>query len=250
MASGQARAMYRALPRKVFIYDRNGAIREHEAWRGVPYIGTRSDRPQAPQVLRNAPGFRPYIAEKTERQWTWLDFVPTPAEIVFAPHELAFAEAVRAPGIVLEPNNKAKASPNKDWGFERWMRLAAILQKAGHPVSQLGPVGTRLMPGVKLIETPDMRHAAAVLARAGAAVLPEGGLHHTAAALGVPAVVIFGGFISPRQTGYAGQVNLFTGGAPCGMRIPCKHCADAMAAITPEAVAAEVEKLLAAKVAA
>jgi hypothetical protein len=61
-------------------------------------------------------------------------------------------------------------------------------------------------------------------ASSGAALLisPEGGLHHAAAALGVRAVVIFGGFISPATTGYELHTNLFTGGQACGMRIPAR----------------------------
>ena len=47
-----------------------------------------------------------------------------------------------------------------------------------------------------------------MLSGARAAVLHEGGLHHAAAALGMPAVVLFGGMISPRNTGYDVHVNL------------------------------------------
>jgi ADP-heptose:LPS heptosyltransferase len=58
---------------------------------------------------------------------------------------------------------------------------------------------------------------------------PEGGLHHGAAAVGIPAVVLFGGFIPPQVTGYKTHVNL-TGGADffCGSLQACKHCAEAM----------------------
>ena len=75
-----------------------------------------------------------------------------------------------------------------------------------------------------------------MLATARLAILPEGGLHHAAAALGVPSIVLFGGFISPRQTGYPHQVNVFTGGTPCGWRVRCGHCAAAMKKIEPERI--------------
>lgn len=88
-----------------------------------------------------------------------------------------------------------------------------------------------------LIQTPDFWRACAILSRASAYVGHEGGLHHAAAALGIPGVVIFGGFISPETTGYDCHVNLFTGGNACGNRTPCMHCRDAMNRITPEAVA-------------
>jgi ADP-heptose:LPS heptosyltransferase len=76
----------------------------------------------------------------------------------------------------------------------------------------------------------------------------EGGLHHCAAALGVPAVVIRGGFIGPRVTGYAGQVDLFVESAEwplgCGVRSGCPHCAAAMESINRTMVAAALRKLL------
>ena len=77
-------------------------------------------------------------------------------------------------------------------------------------------------------------------------MLPEGGLHHAAAALGTPTIVIFGGFISPRQTGYPHQVNLFTGGTPCGMRRRCDHCEQAMRRVAIEEVLVKARMLAAA----
>jgi len=41
-----------------------------------------------------------------------------------------------------------------------------------------------------------------------AIVCTEGGVHHLAAAVGTPAVVLFGGFISPEWTGYQYQFNV------------------------------------------
>jgi ADP-heptose:LPS heptosyltransferase len=86
--------------------------------------------------------------------------------------------------------------------------------------------------------------AAATLSRARAAVLPEGGLHHAAAAVGVKSIVIYGGYISPQQTGYNLHENIFTGGEPCGMRIPCRHCEKAMASIAPEMVMEKLKKIM------
>ena len=243
IASGQARKMQQAHPGKVVIQDRNGAHREHEMWANNPRIARRSDRLFKPQYLVNGPGVRPYIATKSPDRWGWREWECPVGEIYFSADELAFAMEC-SPGVVIEPNNKQKASPNKDWGFERWRELALLMIGAGIRPWQIGPNGARVLPGARMICTPTFRLGCAVLAKAKACVLPEGGLHHAAAALGVPAIVIFGGFISPKQTGYATQTNLFTGGAPCGMRIPCEHCAEAMAAITPRMVMDELAKLL------
>lgn len=244
MAAGQARALAMKHPgRKVIIYDRNGRTRDNEMWRGNPYIYTRADRPYLPLTLTNGPGCRPYILAKTPERWVWKDFEPFPADLFFDEAELAAAQGP-LPGIIVEPNSKAKASPNKNWGVERWQALVDLLLAAGHRVTQIGPADTRLLRGVHHHRTETFRAGCAVLARARAAVLPEGGLHHAAAALGIRAVVIFGGYISPRQTGYASQTSLFTGGEPCGARMPCPHCAEAMARITPQAVFAALEEKL------
>jgi ADP-heptose:LPS heptosyltransferase len=96
----------------------------------------------------------------------------------------------------------------------------------------------------EIIKTKSFRQACAVLERARLAILPEGGLHHAAAAFGTAAIVIFGGYISPAQTGYAHHVNLFSGGTPCGRRKRCPHCAEAMGRISAKKVFAEAASLL------
>ena len=148
--------------------------------------------------------------------------------------------------MLLEPRLKAAASPNKDWGWGRWSELARQLTRQGHVVAQFTEPGEAVLPGVEAIPTAGFREACAVLARVRLAVLPEGGLHHAAAALGTPSIVIFGGFISPRQTGYSHQVNLFTGGTPCGMRRHCSHCELAMRRVAVDEVLMKARMLAAA----
>jgi len=109
----------------------------------------------------------------------------------------------------------------------------------------LGGKGTHPLQHATLIPTEDFRLACAVLARARAYVGHEGGLHHAAAALGIPGVVIFGGFTPVELTGYAIHHNLGVSlAAACGMRMPCAHCAAAMADITPERVLRELAAVL------
>jgi hypothetical protein len=243
IASGQARLLYAQHKRKVVIRDRRGDIRAHEMWKNNPHIASRSEFINSENpVLVNGPGVRPYIASKVDTQWTWREWECPAGEIYFDPAETEFAARFEI-DVLIEPSIKAKASPNKDWGRERWQSLTDALRAMGRQVFQVGPPGTIMMRGAKLIETQSFRHGCAVLARARAAILPEGGLHHAAAALGIPAVVLFGGFISPKQTGYPGQASIFTGGTACGMRIHCAHCKEAMAAITPEVVLEELARL-------
>lgn len=90
--------------------------------------------------------------------------------------------------------------------------------------------------GVSHIRTATFRQACGALSGAKLYIGPEGGLHHAAAALGIPAVVIFGGFIHPRTTGYDLHTNLFVGDEPCGSTNYCVHCVDAMASISVDEV--------------
>lgn len=243
MLAGQARQAQRRDPRKVRVLDAFGGARWHPIWEGNPRIAGPGDSGNF-QEITNAPNARPYIAGKSSDRWTWKEFDCQPGEIYFSDSERLFARDQR-PEIVIEPTIKKGASPNKAWGQSRWQRFVAMANHAGLRLTQLGPVGTRPMHGAELIVTADFRRAAAVLANARAYVGPDGGMHHAAAALGVPAVVIRGAFISEKCTGYPQHRNLFTGeGLGCGMRVPCSCCARAMAQIEPEQVLDELKGLL------
>jgi ADP-heptose:LPS heptosyltransferase len=241
MVTGHIREMQLRDPRKVRLdYGKR-------LWHEVFDYNPRIARPEESgdfQIYRpRENGMRPYCTGKTVDRWMWTDYKPHVGELYLQQDELAYSSHLK-PDIVIEPNLKGRASPNKDWGRDRWVRLILMMHAAGLRPVQLGQAGTRRLPNAAFIETSSFRLACAVLSRARAAVLHEGGLHHAAAALGVRSVVIYGGYISPNQTGYDMHRNLFTGGKPCGMRIPCRHCHRAMSAITPEMVLAELQTLL------
>jgi len=245
MVTGQVRVMQERDPRKVRVeYERP---RWFPAYDHNPRIAVLEEQGNF-QVLRpRVNGLRPYCTVKTPDRWNWQAYQPPVGELYLTPRELAFG-AQFAGRVIVEPHIKGAASPNKQWGWVRWNKLVWLLTKYGISTTQIGPAGTALLEGVDFVETPSLRHAAAVLARARGCVVPEGGLHHTAAVFNVPAVVIYGGFISPAVTGYAGQVSLFTNDEKhplgCGWRRPCDHCAKAMASITPEIVADKLRGLL------
>jgi ADP-heptose:LPS heptosyltransferase len=242
MVTGHVREMQLRDPRKVRL--EYGKRLWNEVFDHNPRIARPEERGDF-QVYHPRPnGLRPYCTQKTNDKWVWRDYKPIVGEIYLQPHELDAAERYRL-NVVIEPNLKGKASPNKQWGHDRWVQLVDMMRRAGMDPVQLGPRGTQVVPGARLLETPTFRISCAILARARAAVLHEGGLHHAAAVMGVRSVVIYGGYISPRQTGYDLHTNLFTGGEPCGMRIPCRHCHRAMQGISPELVMAELQKILA-----
>ena len=233
MAAGQARALREKTRRHVAIVDQRGKLRRHDIWINNSDVAAAltSDCLR----LLNCSGIRPYIASKTATRWIWKPFKPTPARIVFYSQEEQFGQRHGTDKILIEPNVKAITHTNKEWFWERWQQLADR-----HPgrFIQVGPANTRRLERVEYVLTTEFRQAAAILKYALAYVGPEGGLHHAAAALGTPAVVLFGGFISPESTGYTlpNHRNLFTGGQACGMRVNCKHCRAAMDAITVDMV--------------
>lgn len=260
MATAEARVLHQRTGRPVAVGD-GRALRlrpaECEVFAGVPFLALALDG-QAVAWLPNYSGSRPYLdyarmaAEGHPgappwryTAWSVSRYGPgvlrlTAAERAWAAEALAAAGVAR-PFVVVEPTVKPQASPNKAWGVARYAEVAAALAREV-AVVQVGPAPSAL-PGAVAIQTPSFRQACAVLAQAAAYLGPDGGLHHAAAALGVPAVVLFGGFTSPAQTGYPGHVNLFTGGAPCGEYRPCAHCQAAWAAITPADVIAAARGL-------
>lgn len=237
MVAGEAKRLQRTDPRRVVVLDRKGRHRWHDLWALNPRIARPGEAGDF-QTLVNGPGVRPYIAAKSPRRWTWADWSAEPGEIYFTEAEKAFGRLSRG-FVIVEPGLKSGASPNKAW--PHWQTLVDALAL---PWAQVGPGGTETLRGVRHIKTSTFRQACAVLAHSQAYVGPEGGLHHAAAAVGRPAAVIFGGYISPSITGYAMHRNLYAGGEPCGMRIPCGHCREAMEQITVEMVAEALGQIL------
>lgn len=176
----------------------------------------------------------------TRTRWIWnRSFRPTPGEMFFDADELALASRIEPGFILVEPNvpgHKSVAS-NKDWGASKYSAVVATLIKQDHRVLQFDYETARVhCAGAGLVKTPSIRHALAVLQRAALYIGPEGGLHHGAAAVGVPGVVLFGGFIPPEVTGYLTHTNLTGGAVACGKLNPCRHCRAAMDEISVDDV--------------
>jgi hypothetical protein len=250
MATAHARRVYRLDPtRKVAIGNEERRFYWSEVFWHNPIIASpaeiRSKRPV--QWIVNASGCRPYIdyaatgcPARTASRFVWKDIGP------LEPGEIHFTAAEREPFaegrfVVVEPH---VTRANKDWTFARFQAVVDALPDLRFVQPDYGKQRLR---GVESIITRTLRDACRLIRDAAAYIGPEGALHHAAAAVNTPAVVIFGGFISPRQTGYEGQVSLFAGGAPCGSRQPCTHCTEAMAAITPESVADALRSILSIK---
>jgi hypothetical protein len=171
--------------------------------------------------------------------WVWnMNWRCKPGEMYFTEGELIAGERNKG-YIVIEPNVPAwkSSSPNKDWGFQKYQKISNTLRMRGFRVLQFfHPRGGKIIDGAKVVETKSFRDALAILKNSVIYVGPEGGLHHGAAAVGIPAVVLFGGFIPPVVTGYDTHANISHADHFCGSFSPCSHCKEAMAAITVEEV--------------
>lgn len=181
-----------------------------------------------------------YLTEDRTK-WVWnYKFKVTPGEFFFDTRETETADKFGSGFIVIEPNamwNKP-VSVNKDWGETNYKQLTNKLASTGRRLVQFQHTQSRrILNGVmKLNFGHDFRQAIAILKKADLYIGPEGGMHHAAAAVGVKAVVIFGGFIPPQVTGYDMHINLTGGAEACGSINPCEHCKKAMQSITVDEV--------------
>lgn len=239
MTTARVRAMHEETPVQVLVTGLDGKPRWSEVWENNPKI-TR-DPSSGGQILSDGPGARPYLDYRrmTRDRFFFNKVALEPGEIFLTDAEKALARSA----IVVEPHVKAGASPNKDWGFERFQEL--VTARPDLPWLQCDH-GGRLLDGVEVVETRSFREACGVLSGAQAAVLPEGGMHHAAAALGIPAVVIFGAYIPPSITGYEMHVNLWRDlPEVVGRNRSDPRGQAALASITADEVSVSLDKILA-----
>jgi ADP-heptose:LPS heptosyltransferase len=161
-----------------------------------------------------------------------LDLPPAPVEFGLAP-DAAEAAAADAMLAGLEPPLVA-ACVGSSCPSRRWFpdRTAAVLRRlldrhaggavllgtapdAGHAAAVEAAAG----PGVRnLVGRTDLRGLLAVLARTRLAFGPDSGALHLAAALGVPALSLWGATSAARSTPFGGERLVIEGAAPCA---PC-----------------------------
>jgi len=194
------------------------------------------------QWIEHYKGHRLYNKQGAGK-WLWnYDFKPTPGEFFWSPAErslINYSRSTLGDFIVIEPNVPWQKTiwPNKDWGEERYRHLTHIFQVHGIQVVQfMHRNSRRRLRGVTSLEFHNFRDAVATLSLAKLYIGPEGGMHHAAAAVGIPAVVIMGGFIPPHVVGYDTHINLTGGAEACGSLTECAHCKRAMERISVDEV--------------
>jgi ADP-heptose:LPS heptosyltransferase len=171
---------------------------------------------------------RPELVERYRREWAGL------------------------PRPVVAINRRAGSwTPNKDWPGEHWDALAARLAARG-TVVDLGdkPAEASTDPEGSYLDLrgrTTLPALVAAIAAADALVAPMTGTVHIAAALGVPSVVIYGGYEHPDCSAYPGNINLYSPVecSPCWLRTPCPFDRKCLQRITPDEVETAVDRLLA-----
>lgn len=251
MALGDAWKLYQENGgRKVAIGDGRSLTDLGDLAHGLQFL---ANAPGDVDWVYSKPGLRPYVDYVSMRnlartrgftpmkdrklvgalgRYIWNEnYRASPAPIVYSEREMATTEywKRKGPFVLVEPYLKTNAPTSKQYSIERMRQIALELSKE-IPVYQISaPAFPDLSPGIPRILSHSFRETLAHMAAATLYIGPEGGLHHGAAATMTRAVVLFGGYISPRTTGYDFHVNL-TGGADkaCGVKSGCAHCAKAL----------------------
>lgn len=243
MALGEARKIHEETGKMIIMEDQHGNILRHDAWKNNPYVSV-FDVQDAIRLPNR--GHRGYTSGATDEKWSFKPYTPIPAEFFFDAEELTWATKATEYWVA-EPTLKDRVvSVNKQWPFDHWNALGELLNENGIKIIQLAASEPSYrIPHAEMLITPTARYAAAVLKGSKGYVGHEGGMHHTAAAVGVPAVVIMGGFTVPAHTGYDLPNHRYLhGNDPCGNRLHCDHCDRIMKSITPEMVFEMMKELM------
>ena len=254
------------------IVNSKGLMRWSVAWENNPYILNKKELlGQKPNFDKNYciipsgnGGGRPYIdyeKSKHHQFYVWKEWNIEPGEIFLSEKEHELARSFRnhfsiygeKPAIIIEPTIKGRLQANKDWGRHNWLKLLELLDKNGIAPIQLIHFYVNNTNKITLKTMPihSIREMFAYLSVVDMIISHEGGFHHAAAALDIPGIVIFGGYISPKITGYSTHINLVGHDIEpqildffCGNLVPCPHCRRAMDSILPEKVVYETLKIL------
>ena len=205
-----------------------------EVFDGNPRIAKELKPNERFAWVRNYPGYRPYVKQVHKNHF---EFHP---DFKAKPGELYLGDVETNGYVLIEPSVKQDywIGKNKDWGLDNWK---ALVSKLDCDWRQMGT--DNFLDKEHALRTKTFMGAAKVLAGAKLLITTDGALHHAAAALGVPSIVLWGGVAHPRNLGYDAHINLHHGDEPCGTHSKkCEHCQKAMAKITVEEVLEAYER--------
>jgi len=264
LATRHVEELWRKEHKLVRILDNEGNPRGHEVWHGNPHIPPVHSHGSHGKDYINLPwnsSCRPYINYRTSTQerFQFLDteYSVKPGRLYLTEQEQVEADKL-GDYVLIEPTVKGPLQVNKAWPMGHWKDLVDMVD---FPMVQLlhSPHQQKLWSRisddrVKHISIRSIREWLIYVSAATAIVTTEGGLHHAAAAFGIPSVVLFSGFISERIMGYKipYHTNLLARSShtgyqdeagssiwcyrSCGLRKSCPMCQDAMKNLLPVSV--------------
>ena len=254
MMGGEYKAMYEKTNKKIIPDGQWSPM-----WNNIDYIVKEGDNTLRLPTHPN--GNRPYIERWGNNQIIFKEYQPKIGELVFNDKEnqdvmkilrtkgleknsiyfnrLWGRNEYDTPVIYVNPDSKNTTScNNKEWPWEYWCELVESLSncdvirckpQSTHDVSGNVPYNNPDLPGAINIDISDPRLAFNIMSGCDLVITTEGGAHHAAAALGIEAIVLYGAFISPKNTGYSHQHNIYNGpDIPYGSTIPDDRCIQAM----------------------
>ena len=141
-------------------------------------------------------------------------------------------------------------TPNKDWPDESWNVVVEKVSRLGTAIeigSVAGTVPLATGSYLDLRAQTSVEQMAALISVADLYIGPVSGPMHIAAAMEIPAVVIYGGFESPiGMRGYQRQISLYSpvACAPCWRSDECPYARKCLSMIEPSHVLDATRKLL------
>lgn len=260
---GEASKVHENNPDAVIIPDQSHSV----IWDNVPWVAGKDYSGLKKKIeLKTKPnGNRWYIEGWAPGKIIYKEYKPIPAPYTFTSEELDNAKKIlnkyglNGDFIIVNPDTKnTTLANNKDWGFPRWEKLTSLIAE-DIPVVRLRPARSiedvsgqvkysnpNLFDAVN-ISADNIRQAFALASFSTAIVTSEGGMHHFAAAINKPAFIIYGGVISPKNTGYKDRNQtyyIYEKNSPCGSQVNCVHCKIALASITPKQIYQDISTFL------
>ena len=173
---------------------------------------------------------------------------PKKPEIFLSPSELKKASlpSGQKPWIAIHSTGVTEMTENKNWYPERFTEVLKKLREVCRVVQLGRESDPPLEVDLDLRGKIRPREAAAVLASCSGLLCQVGYLMHAAAAVGTRAVVIYGGFEAPWESGYEQNINLYTKlpCSPCWLREPCPYDKECMKQISVDDVMNSVSEAL------
>jgi ADP-heptose:LPS heptosyltransferase len=160
--------------------------------------------------------------------------------------EICFLPYTGKPWVAIQSTGLSTWTDNKNWGVDHFRKVARLLEK-DFSIVQLGaPSDPSLGVSLELQGRLELRDVFILLTQCKVFIGQVGFLMHAATAVGLPSVIVYGGFEAPWQSGYNENINLYSdvGCAPCWLENKCPYEKKCMTMISPQQVAEKAEIFL------